>query len=337
VVDGWIAEQANQLRELLGLKPEAFARRLSVHKRTAIRWKDGQTDPTPAVWEQLDNLLVEAARKLAPWLHSDQLNKMHRRELLTILAVSMDIPLVGVDVLWNGLLTEISTTSLNSLEDIGATLASKYNTSPSSMLLGSVTGHLEKASGLLRTATMKPVQRQRLQSVVADAAIFVGVLSMQTGKLAQADAYFGLAKKMARQASNMALLAQVLAEEALLDYYQRSPDKANDDPRPRIDLLEEAQTLAKRHAPPIVQMAINGWLAEDKAVAKDGYGADVALEQSRVALEKAKLEGGVGTGFCSSVGYYSEYGEGELEGFRGSVELALKRPSVTSTFETVLH
>jgi hypothetical protein len=189
------------------------------------------------------------------------------------------------------LLTEVSSTSLSSLEDIGATLVSKYNTSPSSMLLGSVMGHLEKASGLLRTAAMKPVQRQRLECVVADAAIFVGVLSLQTGKLVQADAYFGFAKKMACQASNMVLLAQVLAEEALLDYYQRSPEKANDDPRLRIDLLEEAQALGKRHAPSIVQMAINGWLAEDRAVAKDGYGADEALEQSRVALEKAKLEG----------------------------------------------
>jgi transcriptional regulator with XRE-family HTH domain len=101
-MDGWTAEEANQLRELLGLKPEAFARRLSVHKRTVIRWRDGETEPTPAVWEQLDKLLIEAVCKLTSWLHSDQLSRMHRRELLVILAASMDIPLAGVDVLWNG-------------------------------------------------------------------------------------------------------------------------------------------------------------------------------------------------------------------------------------------
>jgi hypothetical protein len=50
------------------------------------------------------------------------------------------------------------------------------------------------------------------------------------------------------------------------------------------------QILAKRHAPPIVQMAISGWLAEDKAAAKDGYGADEALEHSAKALQKAQAQ-----------------------------------------------
>jgi hypothetical protein len=116
---------------------------------------------------------------------------MHRRDILQLVAASAGLPLAGVDLLWNGLLTEVSTTSLSSFEDIGTVLASKYNGSPSHILLGSVAGHLEKASALLRTAAMQPIQRQRLESVVADAAIFVGVLSMQTSRLAQADAHFG--------------------------------------------------------------------------------------------------------------------------------------------------
>jgi hypothetical protein len=261
-----------------------------------------------------DKLPVEAARTLAPWLSINQCSKMDRREILTILAVSMDIPLAGVDLLWNGVLTEVSNTSLNSLQDVTTVLASKYSTSPPHTLLGSVMGHLDKTATLLRTTAMKPIQRQRLESIIADAAIFVGFLSMQTGKMAQADANFELAKKMARQASNMALLSQVLAGQALLNYYGQSPKKANDDPRPRIDLLEEAQALAKRHAPPMMQMAIHGWLAEDKAVAKDGYDADEALEQSHTALEQAKLEGSSGTGFCAGIGYYSGYDQGELAG-----------------------
>jgi hypothetical protein len=53
-------------------------------------------------------------------------------------------------------------------------------------------------------------------------------------------------------------------------------------------------------------------------VAKDGYGADEALERSQAALEKAKLEGPSGTGFCSSAGHYSGWGEGKLERFRGA-------------------
>lgn len=82
-MESWTASKANQLRELLGLKPEAFARRLKVHERTVVRWRDGGTDPAGAIQEDLDNLLIEAARKLAPWLALDQLAKMQRRDLLS--------------------------------------------------------------------------------------------------------------------------------------------------------------------------------------------------------------------------------------------------------------
>jgi hypothetical protein len=198
-------------------------------------------------------------------------------------------------------------------------------------------GHLEEISGLLRNGVMTPAQRERLESIAADVAVFAGALSMRTGKTAQADAHFELAKRMARQAGNMVVLSQVLAEQALLDYYGRSPETANDDPRPRIALLGEAQALAKRYAPPMVQMAISGWLAEDKAVAKDGYGADEAIEQSQVALEKAMLEGPFGAGFVSSAGRYSGCGEGKLEAFRGVVELTLERPSAIGTIERSLQ
>jgi len=156
--------------------------------------------------------------------------------------------------------------------------------------------------------------------------------------MAQAGASFELAKRMARQGGNMTLLAQALAEEALLDYYERSPETADDDPRPRIELLEQAQALAKRHAPPIVQMAISGWLAQDKAVAKDGDGADEALEWSHVTLERAKQEGPVGTGFVSSAGLYSGYGEeGNFEGFRGAVQLILNPSRALSDIEASLR
>jgi DNA-binding transcriptional regulator YiaG len=46
-MDGWTAKEANQLRELLNLKPDAFARRLKIHQRTVMRWRDGDTDPAP--------------------------------------------------------------------------------------------------------------------------------------------------------------------------------------------------------------------------------------------------------------------------------------------------
>ncbi|MGH8900043.1 MAG: hypothetical protein ACRDZ4_24165 [Egibacteraceae bacterium] len=337
-MERWTASEANQLRELLGLRPEAFARRLTIHKRTVLRWRDGDTDPAAAIQEDLDNLLSEAARKLARWLALDQLDqlaKMHRRDLLRLLAASSSIPVGGID-LWNGLLTQVSTTSLESLEEITTALASLYRTSPPHLLLSPVTGHLEKASGLLGAA-MKPSQRRRLESVVADVSVFVGVLSMHTGKLAQARAHLWTAEKMAQQAGNMALLPQVYAQQALLDYYSQAPTKDNDDPRSRIEHLEDADQLARRYAPAIVQMAISAWLADGKAAAKDAYDADKALEGSGLALVKAQGEGPVGIGFCSSAGAYRAWDQGRLEGFRGAVELSLGRTSAIDTITTSLE
>lgn len=332
-MDGWTASEANQLRELLGLKPDTFARRLKIHQRTVIRWRDGETDPAVAFWEDLDDLLIEAARKLAPWLHLDQLGKMNRRDILGLLAASTGLPLAGVDLLWNGLLTEVSNASLRSLEDITTALASKYQNNPPHMLLGPVRGHLEKASALMGLGTMKPSQRRRLESIVADAAVFVGVLSRVSGKMVQARAHFRFAEDVANQASNMALLAQVYAQQRVLDYYSQPPGEEQRNLKDSIDRLERADELAARYAPPIVRMATSAWLAEDKAFAKDSYGADQALERSQLALEKASLEGPVAKGYCSSIGHYHGWGEGDLDRFRGAVELTLERPTAVRMIE----
>jgi hypothetical protein len=61
---------------------------------------------------RIRHLLIETAHKLAPWLAPDQLNKMDRREILKLLSTSTDIPLGGIDLLWNGTFSRISNTAL---------------------------------------------------------------------------------------------------------------------------------------------------------------------------------------------------------------------------------
>jgi len=332
----WTYEEFHELHEARGEPSyEEFAAWLEVGARSVQRWlTEPDKRPSQAISDHIDEKVRQAVRDQLRWLPADQVKHMDRRDLLRLLAAAATIPIGGGSSVWNAKLPRISVATLDSLEDVTAVLASKYNTSPAHTLLGAAWGHLEEVSGLLKSATMQPAQRERLESIVADVAMFVGVLCMQSGKPTQTDAHLGLAEKMARQAGNMALLAQVLAEQALLDYYTRPPDQAWDDPHPRILLLEEAQTLAARHAPAIVQMAIGGWLAEDKAAAKDAYGADKALEGSGQSLHKAQAQGPVGKGFCSSSGRYSGWGEGKLEGFRGTVELALERDSAIDTIRT---
>jgi len=316
---------------------EAFAEWLGMGVRSVQRWlNEPDKQPNTSTSRHLDAKLRQAVRGRIGCLSIDFVNQMHRRDLLRLLYGAASVPVGGASVAWDTR-PRMSAVALDGLEEVTTVLASKCNTRPAHTLLGAAAGHLEKVSGLLRNAVMKPKQRERLESIVADVALFVGLLSVRDGKMAQAGANLELAKRMARQAGNMTLLAQALGQEALLDYYARSPETANDDPRPRIDLLEQAQVLAKRHAPPMVRMAINGWLAEDQAVAKDGNGAESALEQSRGAFERAKLEGPFGAGFVSSTGAYNGWDEGQLEGFRGAVELALERPSAISTFRTALQ
>jgi len=316
---------------------EAFAEWLGMGVRSVQRWlNEPDKRPNIPTSRLLDAKLRQAVHQRIGCLSIDFVNQMHRRDLLRMLYGAASIPVGGASVVWDTR-PRLSAEGLDGLEEVTTVLASKYTTRPAHTLLGAAAGHLEEVSGLLRNGVMKPTQRERLESIAADVAIFVGVVSRQTGKMAQAGANLELAKKMARQGGNMTLLAQALAEEALLDHYERSPETADDDPRPRIDLLEQAQALANRHAPPMVRMAINGWLAEYKAVAREGSDADSALEQSRGALEKAKLEGQFGVGFVSSAGRYNGCGEGKLEGFRGAIELALSRPSAIDTIERSLQ
>ncbi|MGH8887717.1 MAG: hypothetical protein ACRDYX_21625 [Egibacteraceae bacterium] len=338
-MERWTHEEFCELYRVMGEPTqEAFAEWLDVGSRSVQRWlTEPDKRPSAAVSHRLDGRLRQAARERLRWVPADQVQQMHRRDLLTLLSTAAATPLGGMSLPWSGGHPRISAASLSSLEEITTVLAGKYSTSPPYTLLGSAMGHLEEVSGLLKTATMGPSERERLESVVADVAIFVGALSMASGKLAQADAHLGLAEKMAKQAGSMALLAQVFAEQALLQYYAQPPAEANDDPRDRVALLEQAQTLAARYAPAIVQMAINGWLAEDMAAVPDARGADEALDRCGRAFQKAQTEGPVGTGFCSSVGRYGGWGEGRLEGFRGTVEVSLRRPGAVRTFETSLR
>lgn len=334
----WTYEELCELHRARN-KPsyEAFAEWLEVGPRSVQRWlTEPDKRPNLAISDHLDDKLRQAVNERICWLPADQVKHMNRRDLLRLLSAAATISAGEGNPVWNARLPRITDTCLGSLEDVTTILAGKYNTNPAHTLLGAATGHLEEACRLLRTGIMQPSQRQRLESIVADTATFVGVLSMQAGKPAQADAHLALAEKMARQSENMMLLAQVLAEQALLDYYTLVPDQANNDPRPRVALLEQAQALATSHAPAIVQMAISGWLAEDKAVAKDAYGADEALALSAQSFHKAQAESLAGKGFCSSAGGYSGWGEAKLEGFRGAVELALNRSSVVKTMETSL-
>lgn len=50
-------EKIGQLREVLGLSREAFARRLRVSLQTVYRWESGQTEPTGLYAEKIERMI----------------------------------------------------------------------------------------------------------------------------------------------------------------------------------------------------------------------------------------------------------------------------------------
>ncbi|MGH8906790.1 MAG: hypothetical protein ACRD0K_09800 [Egibacteraceae bacterium] len=336
-MERWTHEEFCEFYQAVDAPPqERFADWLELGVRSVRRWlTEPDSRPGVAASCQLDKKLREAALDRVRWLPAEQVNRMHRRDLLKLLSAGAMASAGGMGVAWGATPTRVSAALLDGLEETTTALAVRYGAAPPQALLGAVMGHLEEVVGLLRGAAMQPFQRVGLESVAADVAIFVGSLSMQAGKFAQADAHFGLAERVARQAGGKALVAQALAKQAMLHYYALPPAQANDDPRPRVALLTEAERLAARHAAPIVAMTISGWLAEDKAAVGDAYGADQAIERSWRALERVRA-GDAAKGFCSVNGQYNGDGEGTLLGSQGVVELSLGRDSAVDTLRASL-
>ncbi|MGH8906927.1 MAG: hypothetical protein ACRD0K_10515 [Egibacteraceae bacterium] len=261
-----------------------------------------------------------------------QVEYMERRQLLQLLGTTTLLAAPIGAVLVNGARPSVTVDVLDGLEGVSTTLAASYRTAPPAVLIGAVSGHLETITGHA-AGSMRPFERDRLGAIAADTAIFVGGLSLALGKLAQADAYFGLAERLAREVSAWGLVAQALEWQSDVNWY-RTPD-AGEAVRHRITLLEEAETLAARHAPPVVHLAAGIELALARARTGDAHGVDVALERASKALERMRPQDAV-TGFGSTVGSYSGYGEATWHRTIGGTGMLLNRSDFPAALERAL-
>lgn len=318
----WSTDEVAQLRSALGLSKASFAGRLKVHRRTAIRWEQGDTAPTNhRVIEALDDLLCETVRELSPLLSPIQVRQMHRRDALRLLAAGGGAPAGGVGWLWSDTLRRVDDRTLDHLETVSAGLVGMYTTSPPGVLIGPVAAHLEDATRLL-TLAMSPPQRTRLHAGIAEIALLVGNLAHFAHRPAQASAYLQLAEDHAHEAEGHTLLAAALTAQSHLRSTIVSGGRS---PSPEaIRLLAQADALARKHAPAIVQAWTAARLAEEQACAHEAKGAEQAYEHAQGSLERAKGEALPVS--CSTVNYHALLtGEG-LDGFRGICDILLDRP-----------
>ncbi|MGH8907067.1 MAG: hypothetical protein ACRD0K_11235 [Egibacteraceae bacterium] len=332
-MERWTYEELHELHEVRGRPTyEAFANWLHMSPRSIRRWLTKPDErPNMELSRRIDAHVRMEVHRRHPRLPVSRVEYMDRRSLLRVLAVGVAAPIGGMSMDWDASSTCVSAATLDVLEGITTALAAKYRVAEPRALLGAVTGHLEEIHGLLGNAAMQSSDlRVRLEAIGADAAIFVGGLAVQAGRLAHADAYLGLAERLARQSDSMGLVAQALEWRSLLHWVGASaqgPGRRQataTDPRPRVALLTEAESLAARHAAPVVQMGISGELAQQLAAAGDAYAADAAVERAWRAFDRVRTGDAV-TGFGSTVGSYSGYGQGVVMSKQGGVELVLGR------------
>ncbi|MGH6745827.1 hypothetical protein [Novosphingobium sp.] len=319
----WSAEDIGYLRSALGLSKASFAARLEIHRRTARRWEQGSTAAIDhRVIAALDTLLCETVCELAPLLSSIQVRQMQRRDVLRMLATGAILPSAGIDfVPLNGVPPSIGASTLRSLEAVSTGLAGMHVTTPSGALIAPTLGHLEDVTRLIKTS-MHSDHRQRLHSLVAEIALFTGHLNSNDNKPAQSHAHFRLAEDHADRAQNQSLLAQALAAQGCA-HSSRSTG-GREPSREALELLKQADKLARRYAPPIVQAWIAGQLALERAINGDVYGVEEALERAERALQKGLAEALPPS--CATADYYLLWSEERLDPFRGSCEVFLNRP-----------
>jgi len=332
----WTAEEVRALRDYLGWSDERFAERIGANERTVRRWRASGKGPAHrAINAALDQLLIEAVGEVASGLPAHKVRRMDRRNLLRLLATGALAPLDGIDLQpLSGPPPRVGPSMLDGLEATITALASTYTTSSSRLLLPAVLGELDDACVLL-SGSMASDSRTRLLSIVADIGVFAGAASGVCGQVGRARAFLSLAEEQAREAGDMALLAQVLGQKSIR--YATTPSGGLwGDPKRAAELVEQAVELADRYAPHIVRAWLHALAAEFQAAAGDFLKVDAHLERAERALQAAAVEGQVGSGFCSSTGHYATFNEHRLVSFRGTAEMLAGRPQAASTLTRAL-
>lgn len=317
----WSADEVAQLRSVLGLSKASFAARLEIHRRTARRWEQGDTAAIDhRVIAALDDLLCETVCQVAAWLTPIQVRQMDRRKILRMLAGGAFIPLGGVGLL-NGAPRRIGTSNLHHLEVVSAGLVDMYTTVPSDALIAPVAAHLEDTTGLLRESIPSNL-RPRLYTLIGDLGVFLGYLSFNTNRPAQASAYLSLAKDHAREAGDTTLLTRVLAASGCVN--SNIPNGWGTRSKEALTLVGEANDLAGQ-ASPQLQALVAAHLAEEQAAAKNAYGSDEAFARSQEALAIAEHAEPEEHQPCAVADYHSlSHGEG-IDGYQGVRQVLLRR------------
>jgi hypothetical protein len=209
---------------------------------------------------------------------------------------------------------------VEALESVTTALGQRYFTTGPQDLIGPVRTHLNGLTGRLHQP-MGERHRQQLNSVTGGTAAMAGWLSYVLDRPGDARAYFTLARDVAQQADDAALLAHALGGLSLL--YSSVPRGGDGgDTATALELAIEGERVAQR-APALTRSWLAARVAAEHAAGGDARSSDRAMGQARDHLEQASGLEPVGT---FNYGDFFGWNAGHLDGYRGSCEVLLGRP-----------
>lgn len=340
MVSKWTAPLATALWAATRDSISDFAARLGIGVGTVGGWAENPSiTPTPTKQRALDKALELADHDIlrrfallvdgnpAVWVPDSVLPRTNgggtdRRQATQTFGLGLLAALAPVDALERIAAASewpVDAELIDSLEAVTSTLAVVNLECPPGVLIRPVRGHAETVLELL-DEPMDPSDRVRLTTHAAEVALFVGWLSFNLNRRADARAYWALAESLAWEAGGGDAQARAFASASLLPS-TTFRGGVGGDTKTAVKLAGRAYALATG-SPPLARSWMAGRAAVEHAAAKHADTSARLFDVAQRALEEA-----VASGETSGVhdGRIGVWDQPRLEGFRGTALVLLGR------------
>lgn len=305
--------------------------------RTLRRWEERAHKPYPvhgeALCERFDVDSVAllglgygpvAARHWTWMTEEERILEVHRRRFCIATATTTGVLLLPVSRLTAaaqllGGYPRIGAADVTFATEVATNIASSYAATPNAEVVRSAEAHAYTLLDLLKHAEMGEPTETRLRAVASDAASLVGYGHLNAGRLAEAERWFDMALKLARQAGDRRLEALALASSAWIPLYAPEPD------RDAVVAALEAAAELQCFLPPAGRAWLFGYLARERAALGDDLDSGRFLERAQAAAARVPRDD-PGSGWWSAHGELGGWDSARFEVFTGRRLLWLGRP-----------
>ncbi|MGH8909431.1 MAG: hypothetical protein ACRD0K_23775 [Egibacteraceae bacterium] len=268
---------------------------------------------------------LEAARYWTRGTELERTREVRRRQLLHLTVQTATASLLPVPALTAAaqLLSgrrRFDPVDVDTAQQVASHLAASYLAAPGRAVISAAQAHAHTLVDLLKRASMTPEVRTQLTALTADAMSLAGHGQTDAGRLAEADAWFTDALRLARDANDPRLEAHALASRAWTLLRCPKPDQAA-----AIAWFEAAAEFDG-----VLPHAGRAWLFSNLAIERAAVGDDLGsgrlLERAKTAAALASRDE-PGWGWWSAHGALGGWDGVRPEVFTGWRSLRLGRPA----------